>query len=369
MLLERRDLEREIGSEQRLSLPEKLILLQEFAYWLVLNEQSDATYQIALDRFAHRLQFMPDVKLSAEEVVRFMLVRSGLLREPIPGRIDFIHRTFFQEYLAAVEVVELGNIPMLVSRAAEDNWREVVVLAAGACHRSQREVLFFRGLIDRGHKDVTNRHTLWLVAVACVETAREVSPAIRREIFDCLGELLPPQNMSEAKKALSSAGELALDALEKKFKSARATEVAACIRTATLVGGEASLHLLSNYSNDNRITVQRALLRAWQLHDMPEQYAETVLADAHLVRGDVTLSDASLLPHVKKYLKKNLKKRYPSSCATNHSIPSTSATSHSSRVLTHGSMATSRPLTSLKTIPNSPSSTLRIANTSMTSEL
>lgn len=301
MLLERRDIEREvgIGGGPSISLPEKLILLRELAYWLVLNEQSDAEYEVVIERFGWRLKFMPGMHLNAESVLKYMLVRSGLLREPVQGRIDFIHRTF-QEYLAAVEVSELGNIPMLVARASEDNWREVVILAAGTCHSRQKSELF-EGLLRRGREEPEHQHTLYLLAVACLETAREVPPSLAEDIGKCLNELLPPKNVTEAKE-LASAGELALSRLGEYTKS-KASEAAACVRTACLIGGEASLQVLANFSSDARKTVQRELLRGWALHDRPRDYAERVLHKAPLVDGVATITDPSLIPFVDKLTK------------------------------------------------------------------
>ncbi|MBY8873204.1 NACHT domain-containing protein [Micromonospora sp. PLK6-60] len=304
MLLERRDLEREVdvSRDPQLSLPEKLIILRELAYWLVLNEQSDIEYADVIQRFTHRLKSMPGVQAEPESVLKYLLVRSGLLREPVQGRIDFIHRTF-QEYLAAVEVSELGHIPMLVTRAAEDNWREVVILAAGTCHSRQKAELL-QGLLRRGHSDTENQHTLYLLAVACLETAREVPPELVGDISDCLNELLPPKNVTEAKE-LASAGELALARLS-QYNDSRAAQAAACVRAACLIGGESSISVLKAFSTDHRKTVQRELLRCWSLHDMPAEYGEQVLGEAPLLAGDAHISDSTLLPYLP--MLKNLKR-------------------------------------------------------------
>jgi predicted NACHT family NTPase len=47
--------------------------------------------------------------------------RSGLLREPAAGRVDFVHRTF-QEYLAAKAAVDNDEIGQLVANAHDDQW-------------------------------------------------------------------------------------------------------------------------------------------------------------------------------------------------------------------------------------------------------
>ena len=65
--------------------------------------------------------------------------RSGLLREPAAGRVDFVHRTF-QEYLAAKAAVDNDEIGLLVTNAHDDQWREVVVMAAGMHLRAMRRI-------------------------------------------------------------------------------------------------------------------------------------------------------------------------------------------------------------------------------------
>jgi hypothetical protein len=56
----------------------------------------------AVARIADKITGMPQVTASAEEVYSLLLHRSGLIREPAEGRVDFVHRTF-QEYLTAAK--------------------------------------------------------------------------------------------------------------------------------------------------------------------------------------------------------------------------------------------------------------------------
>jgi hypothetical protein len=98
MLLERRDIERRIAGVERLPLKEKQLLLRDFAYWLVLNNFIDADQVTAVERVAHKLESMPRVHDDPSVVFRYLLERSGVLRAPVEGRVDFVHRTF-QEYL------------------------------------------------------------------------------------------------------------------------------------------------------------------------------------------------------------------------------------------------------------------------------
>jgi Leucine-rich repeat (LRR) protein len=292
MLLERRDVERETpaATDEAFGFPERRIILRDLAFWLVVNEQADVTREVTLGRFAKRLRDMPGQRIDAESVLRFMLERSGVLREPVPGRIDFLHKTF-QEYLAAIEVCEQDHIPMLIKKAIEADWRDVVVLAAGVGHSSQKAQLL-EGLLKRGRAERRNRHRLFLMAVACLETAREVPKKIADEIQQCLHELVPPTSLGIA-ATLASAGELVLPRLP--HHGLRANAAAACIRTAALVGGRKSLAVLEKYARDRRVTVQRELIYCWGIHDLQDEYAERVLADLPLVDGVLTLKDSAFL--------------------------------------------------------------------------
>lgn len=298
-LTDRRDVEREVlaldGPEP--TGREKLILLQDLAYWYMLNGKSDAAKDEVIPRLSNKLGLMPNLRLApskppAESIFQYLLLRSGVIREPIKGRVDFIHRTF-QEYLAAKEAVEANNIGFLISRGPSDQWREVIVLAAGLANREQREELL-KGLIDAGNKRGDLRHTLHLVAAACLETSPELSAELTEEIRQILRGLIPPKNISEA-KALASAGELALPQL-RGHTGRKAVIAAATVRALSLIGGEKALDMIAAHRTDSRVTVQREVIRAWDSFD-PEEYAKQVLGDAPLEDGRLTVDDSRHLAH------------------------------------------------------------------------
>ncbi|GIG60384.1 ATP-binding protein [Longispora fulva] len=278
MLLERRDTERHITGDITLSRTQKTLLLQELAYWLIRNGWSDAGFDEAADRIAARLAGMPQVGATAPEVLRHLLERSGLLREPVDGRVDFVHRTF-QEYLAAQGAVAADDIGVLISHAHLDQWREVVVMAAGHASTTQRERLV-TGLLDRGRgRSRTSRSpvraTLLLLAVACLETSPELPQAVRAQIDQSAAELLPPRTMTTA-QTLAKLGDAALDLLTLSTPGT-AKEVAATIRAAGLTGDPAAVDLIARYRGRPEKVVVNELIRAWDAFD-PEIYARDVLS-------------------------------------------------------------------------------------------
>jgi energy-coupling factor transporter ATP-binding protein EcfA2 len=277
MLLERRDVDRRIAGAERLPLKEKQLLLRDFAYWLVLNNYVDADQAAAVERVEHKLASMPRVNDDPPAVFRYLMERSGVLRMPVEGRVDFVHRTF-QEYLAGEEAVGQDHVGLLVDNAHQDHWREVIILAAGHASLRQREALL-RGLLDRGEREPEERHRLHLLAVACLETSPEVPAGLTAELQEVLSELLPPRSISEAKE-VASAGELAVPLLA-QFHAESARVAASCVRALTLIGGDDALNALAAYGRDGRVTVAEELIRAWESFDAAE-FGRRVLANSPL---------------------------------------------------------------------------------------
>jgi predicted NACHT family NTPase len=127
MLLVRRDTEREIVGVEGVDLTreEQAALLQRLAYWLIRNGQVEAERAEAVEMVAEWLAAMPQVQGSAQEVFAHLLIRSGLLREPAPGAVDFVHRTF-QDYLGVKAAVEARDFGVLVQNDAAVVGRDLI---------------------------------------------------------------------------------------------------------------------------------------------------------------------------------------------------------------------------------------------------
>jgi hypothetical protein len=294
MLLERRDRERRVDTQPVVGRTEQTLLLSDLAYWLIRNGWSDAARADAIDRLAAKLRAMPQVKADAVQVYRVLLERTGLLREQVEGRVDFVHRSF-EEYLAARQAVDEGDFGVLRAHAHESQWHEVVVMAAGHASAAGREVLL-GDLLARGRDRDTpraHRDLLALVALACLETSPERSPELERSIREATAKLVPPQGEAAA-RALGRAGPFAIDLL---MATEPNNEYAAVLTIEAVreSGDPAALPLLARFGSDSRHSVVDALVRAWPHFD-PEEYAARVLADSPLHAGELTVNDARLLP-------------------------------------------------------------------------
>ena len=274
MLVERRDIERRIddpGPEP--SYTDKILILTDLAYWLIRNGMSDAPWDRAVERVERRLTSLHRLSADPGAVLRRLLVRSGVLREPVAGRVDFVHRTF-QEYLAARAAVEADDIGVLVANAHQDQWREVVVMAAGHAQPRQREELL-RGLLARGDDEGAGWQAIQLVTVACLETSPQLAPDTHARIQQVAAELLPPRSLSDA-DALSRAGEFVLDLLADRPVTTN-QHAASTVRLARLVGGDAARELVARCAGFVETRTAMELTAAWDSFDA-DLFARKVLA-------------------------------------------------------------------------------------------
>ncbi|GAA4606934.1 hypothetical protein BJY16_006075 [Actinoplanes octamycinicus] len=292
MLLHRRDSQRGVPSPlPELTSRDQAQLLQEAAWWMTQNGQTEVTRAQAEQRFTHRLAGIRHVNAPAGTVLDHMIERSGVLREPVPDRIDFVHRTF-QEYLAAREAADQGHVGALLEHSHLDTWRETVILAAGHANAPVRAQLL-SGLLDLAAEQPKQTRRLRLLAAACLETAPAVEPGLLTRIRGHLRDLLP-RSVAEA-RSLASVGEPLLTELPADLGGLSEAQAAATVRAVALVNGPDALDTLARYRRDARPGVQKQLVSAWEFFD-PGDYADRVLADAPLDHGAVRISSPSLLP-------------------------------------------------------------------------
>lgn len=272
MLLETRDTKRGIPSV--LERDQKIRILQDIAWHLSTSARVELPKPMVERLVADRLASMPQVRVPAERVLDELLQRSGVLREPVPGRIDFVHRTV-QEYLAAKQAADLGDMDLLVQNAHRDTWRETVIMAAGHANEPLRRELL-TGILSRARTEERRARALKLVAVACLETLPSVPDDLREDLDRCLDDLIPPRDEASA-RSLATAGEPVLHRLPETLDGIPAGAARATIHTTALINGPESLGVLARYGADQRPKVWKALNDAWQYFDAQE-YAERVLA-------------------------------------------------------------------------------------------
>ncbi len=278
MFLERRDKERGIPFDEapNLTYAQKLLILQDVAYWMLRNNISE----IEVEEFEKRIEESFELErsesrvFSSGDIRTFLVERVGILRMPTQDRVDFAHRTFL-EFLAAKQVVAENDIGLAINCASKDEWREVIVLMPGIIQSNKVREKLVAGLLDKGDQTPSQKHRLHLLAVACLETSPSLPKATKGRIAKCLEMLVPPKNMTEARD-LASAGEIALEHLKWNDRL-KAIEAAASVRALRHIGSYDALIVLREYATDIRQTVRAELVRAWDFFESAV-YAKEILS-------------------------------------------------------------------------------------------
>ncbi|MDO0911520.1 NACHT domain-containing protein [Streptomyces sp. DT2A-34] len=276
-LVHERDAHRSVPSavDSRLSLGDKLVLLRDLAWRLSDNNRSEISLEQAERYVGRKLTGMRHLEeRDGVRVLDQLRGRSGVLRSPAVGRLDFVHRTF-QEYLAAQEATEEDRIGNLVGRAHLDIWRETIIMAAGHANRPQREELL-GGILDRAEEEPRHARRLRLLAAACQETVPEVSGELAGRLDEAVAALLPAHRVTDP-PALAAVGPSLLRELPQSLEELTQKAAMQTVRTVALIGGEEALRLLAGYTRDRRDPVITELIHAWGYFDA-EDYATQVLA-------------------------------------------------------------------------------------------
>ncbi|MFD0214325.1 NACHT domain-containing protein [Streptomyces hirsutus] len=286
-LVHDRDADRNVPSavDSKLSLGDKIVILRDLAWRLSDNNRSEIDLERAAGYVGAKLRAMRHLDvLDGDQVLEQLRHRSGILRSPAKGRMDFVHRTF-QEYLAAEEGAEEDRIGNLVGRAHLDLWRETIIMAAGHANTRQREELL-GGILDRAEAEPRHTRTLRLLAAACQETLPSVSDRLASRLDDAVTKLLPARRQTDP-PALAAVGSSLLRWLPRSLGQLGENAAVQTVRTVALIGGEEALELLAGYVGDERKEVVNELVRAWGYFDA-ETYADDVLSRLPLA-GSVVL--------------------------------------------------------------------------------
>jgi Leucine-rich repeat (LRR) protein len=299
MLIERRDRER--GIKSPLTYDQKLLVLEDFAYWLLENDSSEIDIDDADAQFNRRLSTIADLPtgITGADVRKVFVERTSLIREPVAQRLDFAHRSF-QEFLAAKAALDRGNIGVLIRNAHEHQWREVVILASGRANPIERRKLI-AGLLSRGNRAPRLRHQLHLMAAACLKMSVDRDPEVAARVDQCVAALVPPKNADEA-RSIGGAGDLAVPHL---IAPREDEDIAvACVRALAHIATPLALTTLAAYAEDERINVRTVLCTVWESFDAAE-YGRQVIRrmaadrDQLVLPSAPTLSGLDSLQHLK----------------------------------------------------------------------
>ncbi|MGW3020643.1 NACHT domain-containing protein [Streptomyces longwoodensis] len=284
MLLSRRDRERGIykTGDLRIGESHQVQLIQKLAYWLIRNGRSEMDAQDAVDLLSQAVRAMPRVaeQGAVPQIYRHLLVRSGLLIEPVEGTMQFIHRTF-QDYLGARAAVENLDFDFLGDNAHLDQWEDVIRMAVAHARPAERTRLL-TGLIERGDASKDTRRRLHLLAAACLDDAAELDPAVRAEVQRRAERFIPPHSVDQA-RALADVGPVVLELLQGPG-DLTSDQAYFTVIAAARIGTDAAIPVLARFRTAADPRVRAELALAWSRFDT-ERYAEEVIA--HLREDDL----------------------------------------------------------------------------------
>lgn len=277
MLLERRDREQGLEVEQTdypvLSSRQKKAILEDLAYYMLRNRCVSISVADALQRLELKMDYIPNLDSTPRGVLSLLTERSGIIREPAIGEVDFTHRTL-QEFLAAHAIDKENDTGVLLQHLGDDRWREVIILLAGLAGASKTERIITT-LLEEGNRDTSHRHQRHLLAVACLDTAVQLSPRIQQRVTASLAALIPPATLDDA-RLVASAGNLAVPHLGPK-PHYTAQQASTCIRALSFIATDAAMEAIKTYAADARPQVLREAIRAAE--SFPAQtYFNTVLS-------------------------------------------------------------------------------------------
>jgi formylglycine-generating enzyme required for sulfatase activity len=225
MLVDRRDRERTVTIDQdypRLEQDAKLRLLQDAALWMVQADCRDQKWDEVLLWLEPRvagLRGMPQ-GMGAGHVLRLLTHRTGVMREPAAGVVDFAHLVL-RDYLAAEAFVRerhFGPLDALASRPGEG---EIIALAAGIAGKRDAERII-KTLLNPPVWRRRERVRRSLLGAACLETVVELEQGLRSQVEARLADVFPLKTRSDA-EMVARAGGMAMPHLRYDASAAPAT--------------------------------------------------------------------------------------------------------------------------------------------------
>jgi Leucine-rich repeat (LRR) protein len=271
MLVHQRDLDRELGGAAfgpaySLSYELKREILARIAYGMVAGDLLSAISR--KDALAHvqaaLTGFREKVAASADEVLRALLERSGVLRGSAEDAVEFVHNTM-KAFLAAKFYLGLLSHKEVVRRVAvgspeelASGLDEIAVFAAASPDHPAYAQRLIEALLSTGASRSDIRK-LGILALRCEAAASSHLPQeTRARVRGLAPKLFPPRSLHEARQ-LAALGEKAVPHLKYRRRAKAATSAAAvhCLR---LIGTAAAQQAMCAYLETESLIVAEELI-------------------------------------------------------------------------------------------------------------
>ena len=254
MLMDARDAERNISSNihgdlQKLDYSKKKRLLEELAYWMLRNNNSSEKRENIIDFLDNFLEYTniicrSDLECETDTILDFFVERSGIIREPEEGVIDFIHKTFM-EYLAVKSICRNCDWSILVDHACNSNWKETIIMCFSEMGEKQVSQVL-EELVEKGKEEKDDRYIL--VASLGASNAIFTNLEIQHQIDHQISKMIPPK--SDRISEIAQAGSYLLPFLEDK-ENYTDRERERCLSLLEYLGTDDILPNIVSYINGN----------------------------------------------------------------------------------------------------------------------
>ena len=292
MLFGNRDSEKDVQafSHITLSYEEKKTILSQLAYWMLKNNLVVAKTEQVITRIGHSIAGLRQTsqEYHPKELYQYFLERSGILRSPEEGCVDFIHKSF-QEYLAAYEIHKQDDWGFIASKAWDINWYETLVLSMGfsSIHDSQ---FVIERILGNGSNELDI-----VIAAACGANAPRLSPELRAKLNSKIKDILPPKSF-EASERLSSAGEFVVPYL--RYNNSISTdEMYFSLNTLRMISSTQALvtagTYLNNFADEIVIDILGSMLESYTRKEIQSVNFEKTVCDYLKAMSD---SEAVIIP-------------------------------------------------------------------------
>ncbi|MEE3470564.1 MAG: NACHT domain-containing protein [Butyrivibrio hungatei] len=221
MLIEDRDKERRIEADnleiRKLDYTKKTRLLSIISLYMLTIEKTEIDKQVIFDELKKYLcnsTIISDASIIDDPTVLldYLVRRTGILREPTKGKIDFIHKTFM-EFLGAKEIVRSNRWDLFNGNVTRPFWKETIIMCFNDMSQEQATKML-RKIINE--YSTTKNQELLFMASLCAQNSSDIEISIKQKIDREIKKLIPP--VWGMINSLSAAGTYILPFLENNKK-------------------------------------------------------------------------------------------------------------------------------------------------------
>ncbi|GAA1989802.1 NACHT domain-containing protein [Catenulispora subtropica] len=307
MFFEKRDSHNKIKTfPVHLSREQVERFLAEFALWMLLERRRNIPRSVALAKVAGilpTLRFRGAWTPEAEDLLKYLIERCGVLQEPTMDELEFRHPSF-QDYLAAKRVLQEEHYNLLIDNAHDALYQDVLMMAVGqAQSNSKVQGRLLEGLLRRCDIEMEEvARQLSLLALACIADVGMVDPQWTAAIQHRTKELLPPRDNAEARTV--AVGPFVLDLLAdvaKRPERLRPEEAAATVQAARLIDPDdpTARVIMRQIARHGDHDVRNELIAAWHESKDPAVFHKQILEPVDFRAEPLTVLRPQLLPMVK----------------------------------------------------------------------